>query len=88
MLPDRPVLYSECLAPYANSLNGLSRVCVVRGSSGAGLCNSFLKMGPTAVGLDGPCSRADGPDMRRSANLSPTCVGGCGCLEYVFIGIP
>jgi hypothetical protein len=76
------------LSGAADGPNGLSRVYAVRGGSGAGLGNSFLKMGPTVAGLDGPRSRADGPDMRRSANLSPMWVGGCGCLGYVSIGIP
>jgi hypothetical protein len=86
--PDRPVLYSDCPAPYADGPNGLPRVCAVRGGSGAGLGNSFLKTGPSATDLDGPRSRANGPDMRRSTNLSPMCVGCCGCPEYVSIGIP
>jgi hypothetical protein len=81
------VLYLDCPAPYANGSNGLSRVCAVRGGSGAGLCNSFLKMGPAAAGPDGPRSRADGPNMRRSTNLSSMCVGGCGCSGYASIGI-
>jgi hypothetical protein len=58
------------------------------GSLGAGLDNSLLKMGSAAAGPDGPRSRADGPDMRRSANLSPMCVGGCCCPRYMSIGIP
>jgi hypothetical protein len=62
-------------------------VCVVYGGSGACLGNS-LKMGPVAAGPNGPRSRADDPDMRRSANLSSMCVGGCGCPGYVSIGIP
>jgi hypothetical protein len=71
---DRPTLYSDCLALYVDSLNGLSRVCTVCGGLGAGLGNSLLKMGSDAAGPDGPRSRADGPDMHRSANLSPMCV--------------
>jgi hypothetical protein len=82
------VLYSDCLVPYADGLNGLSRVCMVRGGSGAGLGNSFLKMGPATAGPDGPRSHADGPDMCRSASLSSMCVGGCGCPGYVSISIP
>jgi hypothetical protein len=74
MWPDCPTLYSNYLAPYADGLNGLSRVCTVCGGLGAGLGNSLLKMGPVAAGPDVPRSRADGPDMRRSANLSPMCV--------------
>jgi hypothetical protein len=61
------------------------RVC---GGLGVGLGNSLLKMGPVAAGQDGPRSCADGPDMRRSANLSPMCVGGYCCLGYMSIGIP
>jgi hypothetical protein len=94
-MPDRPVkyvdhptLYLDCLASYANGLNGLSRVCTVCGGLGAGLGNSLLKMGSTAAGMDGPRSRADGPDTRRSANLSPMCVGGCCCSRYMSISIP
>jgi hypothetical protein len=81
MWPDRPVLYSDCLAPYVDGSNGLSRVCAVRSGSGAGLGNSLLKMGLAVAGPDGPPSCADGPDMRRSANLLPMCVGGCGFPE-------
>jgi hypothetical protein len=88
MWPDRPALYSHCLAPYADDLNGLSRVCTVCGGLGAGLGNLLLKMGPVAAGLDDPRSHADGPDMHRSTNLSPMCVGGCCCLGYMSIGIP
>ena len=88
MWPDRPTLYSDCLASYADSPNGLSRVCTVCGGLGAGLGNSLLKMGSTAAGPDGPRSRADGPDMRRSTNLSPMCVGGYCCPRYMSIGIP
>jgi hypothetical protein len=87
MWPYRPTLYSDCLAPYADGPNGLSRVCTVCGGLGAGLGNSLLKMGPAAAGPDGPRSRADSPDMRRSAKLSPMCVGGYSCLGYMFIGI-
>jgi hypothetical protein len=72
---------TDCLAPYADGPNGLSRVCAVCGGSGAGLGNSLLKMGSVAAGLDGPRSCADGPDMRRSANLPSKCVGGCGFPE-------
>jgi hypothetical protein len=93
-VPDRPVkyadrstLYSDCLVSYADGPNELSRVCTVYGGLGAGLGNSLLKMGSAAAGLDGPRSRADGPDMRRSANLSPMCMGGCCCPRYMFIGI-
>jgi hypothetical protein len=88
MWPDRPTLYSDCLAPYANSPDGLSRVCTTCGGLGAGLGNSLLKKGLAAAGPDGLRSRADDPDMRRSANLSPMCVGGCHCLGYISIGIP
>jgi hypothetical protein len=88
MWPDRPTLYSDWLVPYADSLNGLSWVCTVCGGLGAGLGISLLKMGPVAADPDGPLSRADGPDMRRSANLSPMCVRGCCCLGYMSIGIP
>jgi hypothetical protein len=88
MWPDRPTLYSDCLAPYADGPNGLSRVCMACGGLGAGLGNSLLKMGSVAAGPDGPRSRADGPDMRRSANLSPMCVGGCRCPRYMSIDIP
>jgi hypothetical protein len=88
MWPDRSKLYSDCLAPYADSPNGLSRVCTVCGGLGVGLGNSLLKMGPVAAGPDGPRSHADGPDMRRSANLSPMCVGGYCCLGFMSIGIP
>jgi hypothetical protein len=42
-------------------------------------------MGLAVVGLDGPRSYADGLDMRRSANLSPMCLGGCGFLVHVSI---
>jgi hypothetical protein len=88
MWPDCPALYSDCLALYADGPNGLSRVCTICGGLGVGLGNSLLKMGLVAAGLDGPRSRADGPDMRRSANLLPMCVGGCCCLGYMSIGIP
>jgi hypothetical protein len=74
---DCPTLFSDCLASYADGPNGLSRVCTLCGGLGVGLGNSLLKMGSGAVGSDGPRSRADGPDMRRSTNLSPMCVGGC-----------
>jgi hypothetical protein len=85
MWPDRPVLYLVCPAPYTDCLNGSSRVCAVRGRTCASLGNSFLKMGSAAASLDGPCSRADGQYMRRSASLPPICVGGYGCLGYVSI---
>jgi hypothetical protein len=85
---DRLALYSDCLASYADGPNGLSRVCTVGGGLGVGLGNSLLKMGSAAAGPDSPRSRADGPDMRRSANLSPMCVGGCCCPGYMSIGIP
>jgi hypothetical protein len=88
MWPDRMALYSNCMAPYADSPNGLSRVCTVCGGLGAGLGNSLLKMGSTAADPDGLRLRADGQDMRRSANLSPMCVGGCCCPRYMSIGIP
>jgi hypothetical protein len=88
MWPDRPTLYSDCLASYADGPNGLSRVCTVCGGLGAGLGNLLLKMGSAAAGPDGPRSRADGPDMRKLANLSPMCVGGCCCPGYTSIGIP
>jgi hypothetical protein len=85
--PDRPVLYSNYPALYPDGPNGSFKVCTVRGSSGAGLSNSFLKTGPTTAGLDDPRSRVDGPDMCRSTDLPPICVGGCGCPGYVSIGI-
>jgi hypothetical protein len=88
MWPDRPTLYSGCLASYADGPNGLSRVRMACGGLGAGLGNSLLKIGSAAAGPDGPRPCADGPDMRRSANLSPMCVGGCRCLGYMSIGIP
>jgi hypothetical protein len=47
--PDRPALYSDCLAPYADDPNGLSRVCTVYGGLGVGLGNSLLKMGPAPL---------------------------------------
>jgi hypothetical protein len=85
---DRLALYSDCLASYADGPNGLSRVCTVCGGLGAGLGNSLLKMGSVAAGPDGLRSRADGPDMRGSTNLSPMCVGGCCCPGYMSIGLP
>jgi hypothetical protein len=88
MWPDHLALYLDCLASYADGPNGLSRVFTVCGGLGAGLGNSLLKMGSAAAGLDGPRSRADGPDMRRLVNLSPMCMGGCCCLGYMSIGIP
>jgi hypothetical protein len=86
--PDRPVMYSDCPALYADGSNGLFRVFIVRGGSGAGLGNLFLKTRPVVAGANSPCSRVDGPDMRRPADLPPICVGGCGCSGYVSIGIP
>jgi hypothetical protein len=53
---------------------GSFRVHVVRGDSGAVLGNSFLEIVP-----DGLHSLADGPDVRRSADLPLICIGGCGC---------
>jgi hypothetical protein len=88
MWPDRSTLYSDYLASYADGPNGLSRVCTVCGGLGAGLGNSLLKMESAAAGSDGTRSRADGPDMRRSTNLSSMCVGGCCCPRYMSIGIP
>jgi hypothetical protein len=88
MWPDRPTLYSDYLAPYADGPNGLSRVCTACGGLGAGLGNSLLKKGLATAGPDGPRPRTDGPDMCRSANLSPMCVGGCRCPGYMSIGIP
>jgi hypothetical protein len=88
MWPDRLALYSDCLASYADGSNELSRVCTVCGGLGAGLGNSLLKMGSVATGPDGPRSRADGLDMRRSTNLSPMCMGGYCCLGYMSIGLP
>jgi hypothetical protein len=85
---DRPTLYSDCLMPYADGPNGLSRFCTACGGLGAGLGNLLLKMGSTAAGLDGPRSRANGPDMRRSTNLLPMCVRGYRCPRYMSIGIP
>jgi hypothetical protein len=82
------MLYSNCLAPYTDDLNGLSRVCTVCGGLGAGLGNSLLKMGPVAADPDGPRSHVDGSDMHISINLSPMCVGGCCCSGYMSIGIP
>jgi hypothetical protein len=82
------VLYSNYLALYADGPNGSFRVCAVHGGSGVGLGNSFQKIGPTTGSPDDPRSRADGPDMRRSADLPLICVGGCGFLGYVSIGIP
>jgi hypothetical protein len=57
----------------------------VHGSSGAGLGNSFLQTGPVAAGPNSLRSCADGPVVRRSANLPPICVGDCGCPGYVSI---
>jgi hypothetical protein len=53
-VPDRPTLYSDCLAPYADGPNGLSRVCTACGGLGAGLGNSLLKMGSAAFGVSTP----------------------------------
>jgi hypothetical protein len=86
--PDRPVIYSNCQMLYTDGPNGLFRVRAVRGGSGVGLNNSFLKTGLVATGPDGLCSRADGPVVRRSAYLPPICVGGRGCPGYVSIDIP
>jgi hypothetical protein len=88
MWPDRPRLYSDCPVLYADGLNWSFRFCTVHGSSGLGLGNSFLKIVPVTAGPDGPCSRADGSDMCRSAILPLMCIGGCGCLGYVSTGIP
>jgi hypothetical protein len=77
--PDRLVIYSNCLMLYTDGLNGSFRVHAVRGGLGVGLDNSFLKTGLVAAGSDGPCSRADGPVVRRLADLPPICVGGRGC---------
>jgi hypothetical protein len=88
MWSDRPTLYSNYLASYADGPNGLSRVCTVCGGLGASLGDSLLKMGSAAAGPDGPRSRADGPDMCILANLSPMCMGGCCCPRYMSIGIP
>jgi hypothetical protein len=87
MWSDHPTLYSDCLASYADDSNELSRVCMVCGGLGANLGNSILTMGSAVAGADGPRSCADGPDMRRSANLSPMCVGGCCCPRYMSISI-
>ena len=40
------MLYSDCPALHVDDPNGLFRVCAVRGGSGVGLGNSFLKPGP------------------------------------------
>jgi hypothetical protein len=48
---------------------------------------SVLKTEPLIGGLGGPRSCADGLAMRRSLDLPPIHVGGCGCLGYVLIGI-
>jgi hypothetical protein len=85
---DRPGLYLDCPVLYADGPNWSFRVCAVRGGSGLGLDNSFLKIGPAVAGPDGPRSRADGSDMRRSAILPLICIGGCGCLGYVSTVIP
>ena len=70
-----------------DGLNGSFRVCVVRGGSGVGLGNPFLKIGPVVAGPDGPRSRVDGPVVCRLVDLPLICVGSCGCLGYVSIGI-
>jgi hypothetical protein len=88
ILPDRPVLYSSYLAPHADGPNESFRVCAIRGGSGAGLGNLFINIGSVIAGPDGPCSCADGPVVRRSANVPPICVRGCTCLGYVSISIP
>jgi hypothetical protein len=78
---DRPVIYSDCPVLYADGLIGPFRVRTVRGGSSAGLSNLFLKTEPVAAA-------PDGPEMRRSIDLSLICVGGRGWPGYVFIGIP
>jgi hypothetical protein len=45
--PDRPVLYSDCPALHADGLNGSFRVCIVRGSSGAGYDGTSQVIRPT-----------------------------------------
>jgi hypothetical protein len=55
---DHPVIYSNSPMLYTDDLNGSFRVRAVRGGSGVGLDNSFLKTRPVAAGPDGPCSRA------------------------------
>jgi hypothetical protein len=72
----------DCPIGYADGLPGWFRACVTCGGSDAYLGNSLK------IGLDGPRSHVDGPDICRSANLWPICVRGCGCLEYVSIDIP
>jgi hypothetical protein len=86
--PDRLVLYSDYPVLQADGPNGSFRVCAVRGGSGAGLGNSFLKIGPTAASPDGLRSCADGPVRHISANLPPIWVRGFGYPGYVSIGIP
>jgi hypothetical protein len=66
---DRPVLYSDCPTLHVDGLNGSFRVCAIRGGSGAGLVNSFLKTGPVAAGPYSPLSCTDGPVMHRLANF-------------------
>jgi hypothetical protein len=82
------MLYSDCPALHADNPNGSFRVCTVYGGLGAGLGNSFLKLGPVVVGPDNPRSCEDGPVVRRSANLPSICVRGCGCPRHVSIDIP
>jgi hypothetical protein len=75
---DRPTLYSDCLVPYADGLNGLSRVCTACGGLGAGLGNSHLKMGSAAAGPDGPrstCGRSG------HAQIGKFIVDVCGRLS-------
>jgi hypothetical protein len=85
---DRPLIYSDCPALYADGLIGSFRVRAVRGGSGAGLGNSFLKTESVVAGPDGSRSRADGPKMRRSTDLPLICIGGRRWPGYVSIGIP
>jgi hypothetical protein len=61
----------------------VAQILAICGGSGACLGNS-LKLGPAVAGPDGPRSRADGPDMCRSADLLPICC----CSGYVSISIP
>ena len=71
---DHPVMYLECLALCADGLNCSFRACTGRGGLGTDLGNSVLKTGSSAVDSDDPCSRADGPAVRRSAGLPPICI--------------